>query len=152
MRRRRRILGRRGWDDVGGWGEHELRVAAVGLDTGNLRVHLAQYLLAVRALLATAARGVETGHTKAGSRLHPTNALADLLDHARDLVARYERELGRWEGTLQNCYVAVADAAGVTRIRYLTCTEGGPLALLDSHLAVCSLMAYHLHHTISSVG
>ena len=75
--------------DVGGRGEHELRVAAVGSDAGYLRGHLAQYLLAARALLAMATRGVEPGHPDACFYLRPRDAFADLLDHACDFVAGY---------------------------------------------------------------
>ena len=54
-----------------------------------------------------AARGVESGHPNAGSRLRPRDALADLLDHARDLVAGYERELDERKGALQDGQVHV---------------------------------------------
>jgi hypothetical protein len=57
-----------------------------------MRGDLAQHLLAAPALLVTAARGLETGHPDAGSRLHLSDALADLFDPARDLMVRYERK------------------------------------------------------------
>ena len=70
---------------------------------------MAQYLLAASALLAMAARGVEPGHPDARSHLRSCDTLADLLYHAGDLVAGYERKLGEREGALQNGQVAVAD-------------------------------------------
>jgi hypothetical protein len=85
-----------------------------------------------------------------GSRLWPSDALADLLDHARDLVAGYERELGEREGALQDGQVAVADAAGVDPDQDLPWTGGGPLALLDGYLAVLLLYDYRFHHATSS--
>jgi hypothetical protein len=45
--------------------------------------------------------------------LRPLDALANLLDHARDLVARHDRVPGEREVSLQHHQVAVADAAGV---------------------------------------
>jgi hypothetical protein len=99
-----------------------------------------------------AARGVEPGHTDAGSCLRPRDAFADLLDHARDLVAGYERELGEREGALQDSQVAVADAAGVDPDQDLTWTGGGPLALLDGYLAVLLLYDYGFHRVASSAA
>ena len=97
-----------------------------------------------------AARGVEPGHPDTSSRLRPRDALADLLDHARDLVAGYERELDEREGALQDGEVAVADAADVDPNQDLTWTGGGPLALLDGYLAVLLLYNYRFHHATSS--
>ena len=77
---------------------------------------------AARALLPTAARGVEPGHPDAGSRLRPSDAFADVLDYACDLVAGYERELDERKGALQNGQVAVANAAGVDPDQNLTWT------------------------------
>jgi hypothetical protein len=97
-----------------------------------------------------AAGGVEPGHPDTSSRLRPRDALADLLDHASDLVAGYDRELGEWEGALQEGKVAVADAAGVDPDQDLTWTGGGSLALLDGYLAVRLLNDYRFHHASSS--
>ena len=99
-----------------------LRVSTVGDNAGYLRGYLAEYLLAARALLPTVARGVELGHPDAGSRLRPSDAFADLLGYACDLVAGYERELDERKGALQNGQVAVANAAGVDPDQNLTWT------------------------------
>jgi hypothetical protein len=97
-----------------------------------------------------AARGVEPGHPDAGPRLRPRDAVADLLDYARDLVAGYEREFDEREGALQDGQVAVADAAGVDPDQDLTWTGGGPLAFLDGYLAVLLLYDYRFHYATSS--
>jgi hypothetical protein len=64
---------------------------------------MAQYLLAARALLATAARGVEPGHPDAGSRLRPSDAFVDLLDHACGLTAGTS---GNWTSGKALCRTA----------------------------------------------
>jgi hypothetical protein len=54
----------------------------------------------------------QPGYADAAANSKRSDTLTDHIDTADDFVARYERELGIWQFTIDNMQVGAAHAAG----------------------------------------
>ena len=120
-----------------GGNEHEIGVASVASETGNLPPFAARHKIAAAAGIAVAAMPAVPADSDALSDFPAENARADGVDHAGDFVSRNARVRDARPRTFLGVFIAVADAAGLH---------------LDAHRSCDGLRDFALHQLKRSLG